>query len=164
MHLCRSSWSCSFALGTWPVYNQPQHSLLGSPIGLSLMKRYLIKWKLSGKWISPESPEQPGCLHNSPPLIHHPYSSIHPQDSSLFLISMLGGLWCWIAQDFERCSEYWFFSCESAWSQATLPVCFDGTGVRRASQLAPSAFLASAVGSYDSSTKFYLFSFLAVHT
>ena len=41
------------------------------------------------------------------------------------------------------------FSCESAWSQVTLPVCFGGIGVRRASQLAPSAFLASAAGSYD---------------
>ena len=30
-----------------------------------------------------------------------------------------------------------------------LPVCFGGTGVCRASQLAPSAFLASAAGSYD---------------
>ena len=39
------------------------------------------------------------------------------------------------------------FSCESVWSQATLPVCFGGIGVRRASQLAPSAFLASAAGS-----------------
>ena len=41
------------------------------------------------------------------------------------------------------------FSCESAWSQATLPVCFGGIGVRGASQLAPSAFLASAAGSYN---------------
>ena len=38
------------------------------------------------------------------------------------------------------------FSCESAWSQATLPVCFGGIWVCRASQLAP---LASATGSYD---------------
>ena len=41
------------------------------------------------------------------------------------------------------------FSCESAWSQATLPVCFGGIGICKASQLAPSAFLASAAGSYD---------------
>ena len=40
------------------------------------------------------------------------------------------------------------FSCESAWSLATLPVCFGGIGVRRASQLAPSAYLASAASSY----------------
>ena len=41
------------------------------------------------------------------------------------------------------------FSCESSWSQATLPVCFGVIGVRRASQHAPSAFLASAASSYD---------------
>ena len=35
---------------------------------------------------------------------------------------------------------------DSAWSQATLPVGLEGTGVRRAVQLAPLAFLASTAG------------------
>ena len=34
----------------------------------------------------------------------------------------------------------------SAWTQATLPIGFGGIGVRKTSQLAPSAFLASAAG------------------
>ena len=38
---------------------------------------------------------------------------------------------------------------DSAWSQATLPVGSGGIGVRRAVQLAPSAFLASAAGCDD---------------
>ena len=58
------------------------------------------------------------------------------------------------------------FSCESPWSQATLQVCFGGIGVRRASQLAPSALLASADAWFPttSSTKLCLLSFLTFHT
>ena len=52
-------------------------------------------------------------------------------------------------------------SCESAWCQATLPVAI---GICKASQLAPSAFLASAAGFLTSSTKFCLFSSLVSHT
>ena len=36
---------------------------------------------------------------------------------------------------------------DSSWLQASLPVDYGGIGVRRATQLAPSAFLASAAGS-----------------
>ena len=38
---------------------------------------------------------------------------------------------------------------ESVWFQATLPVAMGGLGIRRAVQLAPSAFLASAAGCSD---------------
>ena len=38
---------------------------------------------------------------------------------------------------------------EASWLQASLPVGYGGVGVRRAVQLAPSAFLASAAGSLD---------------
>ena len=53
-------------------------------------------------------------------------------------------------------------SCESAWSQATLPVCFGGIGVHRASQLAPS--WPKLLVPMTSSTKFCLFGSLAFHT
>ena len=38
---------------------------------------------------------------------------------------------------------------DTTWLQATLPTSNGGTGIRRASQLAPSAFLASAAGCSD---------------
>ena len=43
----------------------------------------------------------------------------------------------------------------SVWVQATLPVKFGRLGVRRATQLAPSAFLASAVSCSNSLPKFF---------
>ena len=54
------------------------------------------------------------------------------------------------------------FSCESAWSQATLPVCFGGIGVFRTSQLAPS--WPQLLVPTTSSTKFCLLGFLVFHT
>ena len=38
---------------------------------------------------------------------------------------------------------------DTTWLQATLPTSNGGTGIRRASQMAPSAFLASAAGCSD---------------
>ena len=47
------------------------------------------------------------------------------------------------------CNIYFDDVDDVTWTQATLPVKFGGLGIRRAVQLAPSAFLASAAGSSD---------------
>ena len=44
---------------------------------------------------------------------------------------------------------------DTTWLQATLPTSNGGTGIRRASQLAPSAFLASAAGCSDLACMLY---------
>ena len=102
-----------------------------------LMKNYLIKWKLLGKWNL--------AISWAAMMLWLCSTTLSPSLSSLFLISVLCSLWYWIVQHSEWCSNI-DLSCKSAWFQATFPVCFGGIGVCRASQFAPSA---SAAGSYD---------------
>ena len=128
------------------MQGQPQHC---SPIGSSVDEALLDKVEALRKMKSRLSLL---CSQHALILLHH--SLAIPNIPCILRTAPCFSYPCLVVYDAELHSTLSEvlnidFSCESAWSQATLPVCFGGIGVRRASQLAPSAFLASAAGSYD---------------
>ena len=124
-------------------------TLLGSPIGRPIGEALLDKVDALGKMKSRLS-----LLSSQDALIMLCHSFTIPKILYILRTAPCFSSPCLAVYDAELCCTLIDilnidFSCESAWSQVTLPVCFGGIGVRRASQLAPSAFLASATGSYN---------------
>ena len=149
--ICDDPSVCSFMLSAaseLKVVSRNQATLLGTPLGDTELIDITIsmkvdKLKLMGERLS--------CLSSQDALLllHHSFAIPN-------LLYLLRTAPCFLSKQLEVFDDMLWstlskvlnvdLDLDRVWLQASLPVCSGGLGVRRSTQLAPSAYLASAAG------------------